>query len=142
MALKVPNSNIVIRLDDSGGTLRTITSQVTEIDGLQRAWDMEDVTTFGDSETRQLKAFPQGVDITLRGLYHGGSSDVNAYMEGLAAQKGTSGIHTLEVLPDGTRLWTMEGSISRYQVVEIRKQVGRWEAIFSTDGPITITSSS
>lgn len=140
--VKVASGNTVVRIDNTGGTLKDITSQVTEIEGLERVWDTEDITAFSDSETRQVKVFPAGVSVTVRGIYRSGSSDADVFYRALVEESGSSAVHTLEVLPDGTRMISGEFSVTTYRYLDTNKQVVRFEAVHMSDGAITLASSS
>lgn len=142
MAIKIANSNTIVRIDNSGGTLKDITSDVTEIDGLDRTWAEQDITAFSDSETRQIKVFPNGTEVTFRGNYRSGSSDADAHFRGLLELSGTSAVNTVEVKPDGTRLVSFEGFLSQYRYQMRNKEIVGWEAVYRSDGAVTFASSS
>ena len=139
---KVANSNTVVRIDNTAGALKDITAFVRSIGGIDRAWDSEDITAFSDSETRQIKVFPRGTEVTLEVMYDTGSSSPDVFFRALANQGGTSAVHTVEIKPDGTRLVTMEAFLSRYSYIVRNKLIVGTEAVFMSDGAVTLASTS
>ena len=133
MVKKVASNNVTVSIDNKSGTLKDITSQIREIDGIDRLWNLEDVTAFSASEMRQFKVFPAGAEVTLRGMHDTGSSAADAFYRDLVNLQGTSAVLTLEIKPDGTRLFSFEGFVSRYSYILRNKQIVGFEAVHVSD---------
>jgi hypothetical protein len=139
MAKLIANSNTVVRIDNASGALKDITSEVTEIDGAGKAFDILEVTSFGDSEVKNFMGLAQARSLTLRGVYNNGSSDADVH---LRARLGNATERTVEIKPDGTRMITGEYLLSRYDYDLTNKEVIRWEAEFIPTGKIQVKSTS
>lgn len=139
MAKIMANGNTVVRIDSTGGVLKDISAQVTEIDGAGKAFDILEVTAFSDTEVQNFVGLAQARSLTIRGLHDGGSSAADVF---LRARLGDNTALTVEVLPDGTRFITGEYFLSRYDYSMPNKEVITFEAEFIPTGAVTIAATS
>lgn len=58
----------VFSLDDSGGTLRTISNHCNQVSGLPGAAKLSDVTAFGDGGERSIRGL-EGTSFTVSGVF-------------------------------------------------------------------------
>ena len=64
----VHGKNSIFKLDDSGGTLRTLTSYVDNVSGLPGGRELSQVTAFGDSGTKSIPGL-QNITYSISGHF-------------------------------------------------------------------------
>ena len=95
----VHGKGAVFSLDDSGGTLRTITIYLNAVNGLPGARALSEVTAFGDSGTKSIPGLAN-VSFSIGGHYDAtASTGVATVLNGLRTSTATS---TFEYGPAGS----------------------------------------
>jgi hypothetical protein len=134
----VHGKDSVFKIDDSGGTLRTLTSYVDNVSGLPGGRDLSEVTAFGDSGT---KSIPGLVDVSFSISGHFDSTATtgpNAVLNSLRAATATA---TFEYGPEGGTTGKVKFSgecwMTEYEVeAEVDDKVS-FSAEFQVDGTVT-----
>lgn len=134
----VHGKDAVFKLDDSGGTLRTLSTYIDEVSGLPGGRDLAEVTAFGDSG---VKSIPGLVDVSFSISGHFDSTATtgpNAVINSLRSATSTA---TFEYGPEGGTTgkvrFTGECWLTSYEVeAEVDDKVS-FEAEFQVDGTVT-----
>ncbi len=131
----------VFKIDDSGGTLRTLTSYVDNVSGLPGGRDLAEVTAFGDQGTKSIPGL-QDVNFKIKGHFDStATTGPNAVLAGLRTATSTA---TFEYGPEGgttgkTR-FTGECWLTEYEVeAEVDDKVS-FSAEFQVDGTVTMNT--
>lgn len=69
-----------LKLDDTGGTLRDLTSSITDVD-FPREADLVDTSTLGDDDREYVKGL-RGATVSANGFH---DATIDGYLEGLLA---------------------------------------------------------
>ena len=134
----VHGKDAVFKLDDSGGTLRTLTSYVDNVSGLPGGRDLAEVTAFGDGGTKSIPGL-QDVSFTIKGHFDStASTGPNAVLNGLRTATATA---TFEYGPEGGTTGKVKFSgecwLTEYEVeAEVDDKVS-FTAEFQVDGTVT-----
>lgn len=137
MAFK-DSSTSVFKLDDSGGTLRTLTAYVDSVDGLPGARELSDVTALSDSGHKYLPTIPNP-NFSINGSFDStATTGPDAIIGGLETATATA---SFEYHPEGTGSgspkYTGECWLLEYRITS---QVGsnvKYSASFQVDGVVT-----
>lgn len=137
----VHGKNAVFKLDDSGGTLRTLTSYVDNVSGLPGGRNLSEVTAFGDSGTRSIPGL-QDVEFSISGSFDStASTGPNAVLNGLRTATSTA---TFEYGPEGSNTgnvkFTGECWLTGYEVSASVDDKVSYKAEFKVDGTVTSTT--
>jgi hypothetical protein len=130
----------VFSLDDSGGTLRTLTSYVDDCTGLPGARDLSEVTAFGDSGEKNIPGL-QRVSFSIKGSWDStATTGPHAVLNSLRAAANTA---TFEYGPEGSTAGkiklTGECWLSDYTVDASVAEKVAYSASFKVDGTVTST---
>ena len=134
----VHGKDAVFKLDDSGGTLRTLTSYVDNVSGLPGGRDLAEVTAFGDGGTKSIPGL-QDVSFTIKGHFDStASTGPNAVLNGLRTATATA---TFEYGPEGGTTGKVkflgECWLTEYEVeAEVDDKVS-FTAEFQVDGTVS-----
>lgn len=97
----------VFKLDDSAGTLRTLTSYLDTVDGLPGGRNLDNVTALGDQGTKSIPSI-QDNKFNITGHYDStATTGPHAVLSGLLAATATA---TYEYSPEGTTVGTPKAS--------------------------------
>lgn len=131
----------VFKIDDSGGTLRTLTSYVDNVSGLPGGRDLAEVTAFGDQGTKSIPGL-QDVSFNIKGHFDStATTGPNAVLNSLRTATATA---TFEYGPEGGTTgkvkFTGECWLTEYEVeAEVDDKVS-FSAEFQVDGTVTMTT--
>lgn len=135
----VHGKNTVVKIDDSGGTLRDITNQVTQ-SSLNRNAQEIDVTAYADTSREYILDFPDAM-FNFEG---NAAATVMGYLHGILGQDATVSV---EYGPEGSgtgkRKFTFEGRLT--QLNESGQAVGsqnKFTAAVRVTGAITLGTYS
>jgi hypothetical protein len=137
----VHGSGAVFKLDDSSGTLRTLTSYVDEVSGLPGGRDLSQVTAFGDGGTKSIPGL-QDVKFSIKGHFDStATTGPNAVLNGLRTATATA---TFEYGPEGSATgkvkFTGECWLTDYVVDASVKEKVSFTASLQVDGTVTATT--
>lgn len=130
--------NTVVKVTDSGGTLRDLSSYVDTVTGLGKEVDALDVTSFADTAEKIIAGIEKSQEWTLSG--HFDDTATTGPDAVLAPLVGTAG--SLEFYPIGTTSGRrkISGSFlcTRYTVSgEVKGRI-EYECLFKLNGTITV----
>lgn len=134
----VHGKDAVFKLDDSGGTLRTLSSYVDNVSGLPGGRDLAEVTAFGDGGTKSIPGL-QDVSFSIKGHFDStATTGPNAVLNSLRTATATA---TFEYGPEGGASgkvrFTGECWLTEYEVeAEVDDKVS-FTAEFQVDGTVT-----
>lgn len=128
----------VFKLDDSGGTLRTLTSYIDNVSGLPGGRDLAEVTAFGDGGT---KSIPGLVDVSFSISGHFDSTATTGPNAVLNSLRSASATATFEYGPEGGTTGKVKFSgecwLTEYEVeAEVDDKVS-FSAEFQVDGTVS-----
>lgn len=134
----VHGKDAVFKLDDSGGTLRTLSSYVDNVSGLPGARDLSEVTAFGDQGTRSIPGLAD-IDFSIAGSFDStASTGPNAVINSLRTATTTA---TFEYGPEGGSTgkvrFTGECWLTSYEVEASVDDKVSFKAEFKVDGVVT-----
>jgi hypothetical protein len=134
----VHGKDAVFKLDDSGGTLRTLTSYVDSVSGLPGGRELAEVTAMGDGGTKSIPGL-QNVTFQVSGHFDStASTGTNAVIASLRTATATS---SFEYGPEGGSTGKVKFSgecwLTEYTVdASVSEKVG-FQATFQVDGTVT-----
>ena len=131
----------IFKLDDSGGTLRTLTSYVDQVSGLPGARQFSEVTAMGDSGTKSIPGL-QNVTFSIQGHFDStATTGPNAVIASLRTATATA---TFEYGPEGSTTgkvkYTGECWLTEYTVDASVSDKVSFSATFQVDGTVTATT--
>lgn len=128
----------VFSLDDSGGTLRALTSYTDNVSGLPGGRGLSEVTAFGDAGVKNIPAL---VNVSFTASGHFDSTTTtgpNAVLNSLRSATATS---TFEWGPEGSTTGKVKFSgecwLTEYTVNASVADKVSWSASFQVDGTVT-----
>ena len=136
MAVFNANGNSIFTLDDSGGTPRIMTPYVTEIDGLEKLYDIKDATHLSHTAAVPYAGIQMSFTLTVRGKH-----DITALVGPHVVFPGIVGgntTRTLVITLEGTSTYTMEVLCTAYRTIIRNKELIEYEAVLVSTGAITI----
>lgn len=128
--------NVIVELDNSGGTPVNISQQVMTISTIDKEMTLEESDAMGDSWIEFLSAaVGKMAEITLGGLYDDtASTSVNA----LAGNNSDLGaIRTLAVTYGSTKKTTVETVIKSFKRIISRGELHKYELVLQPTGAPT-----
>lgn len=134
----VHGKSSIFKLDDSGGTLRTLTSYVDSVQGLPAGRNLSEVTVFGDSGTKSVPGLVNAT-FTISGHFDStATTGPNAVLNSLRAASATA---SFEYGPEGSSTGNTKFSgecwMTEYTVNSaVADKVG-FSATFQVDGTVT-----
>lgn len=134
----VHGKDSAFKLDDSGGTLRTLTTYVDNVSGLPGGRDLSEVTAFGDAGTKSIPGL-QDISFKISGHFDStATTGPNAVLNSLRTATATA---TFEYGPEGATTgkvrFTGECWLEEYEVeAEVGDKVS-FSAEFKVDGTVT-----
>lgn len=136
----VHGKNAVFKLDDSGGTLRTLSAFIDNISGLPGARELSEVTAFGDSGTKSIPGL-QDVDFSISGHFDStATTGPNAVINSLRTATATASV---EYGPEGSTAamvkFTCECWLTSYEIEASVDDKVSFKAEFKVDGVVTAT---
>jgi hypothetical protein len=137
----VDSQNSVFKLDDSSGTLRTLTQYVNSVDGLPGARNLNEVTAFSDTGTKSIPSIQNG-KFSIAGDYDStATTGPHVVLSGLALTATATA--SFEYHPEGTTTGKPKLSgecwCSSYVITsKVGSQVS-YKADFQIDGVVTVT---
>lgn len=135
----IDSSVSTFKLDDSGGTLRTVTPYVNNIDGLPGTRDLNDVTALGDNGHRFIPSIENG-KFSISGDYDAtASTGIYTVLSSLRSATATA---SFEYGPEGTTTGKAklsgESWLSAFNITsKVGSQVS-YKADFQIDGAVTV----
>lgn len=134
----VHGKDAVFKLDDSGGTLRTLTSYTDEVSGLPGARELSEVTAMGDGGTKNITGL-QNVSFSAKGHFDSTTTTgPNAVLNSLRTATATA---TFEYGPEGGTTGKVKFSgecwLTEYTVDASVKDKVSWSATFQVDGTVS-----
>lgn len=130
--------DVAFKLDDSGGTLRTLSTYTDSVSGLPAARELADVTAFGAGGTKWIPGL-QNVTFTASG--HFDSTTTTGPHAVLNSLRTTTATASFEYGPEGADTGDVKLSgecwLTEYTVdANVREKVS-WSATFQVDGTVT-----
>lgn len=130
----------VFSLDDSGGTLRTLTSYTDNVSGLPGGRGLSETTAFGDSGVRNIPGLVN-VTFSASGSFDStATTGPNAVINSLRSATATA---TFEYGPEGSTTgkvkYTGECWLTDYTAAATVGDKVSWSATFQVDGIVTAT---
>lgn len=134
------SKNSTFKLDDSGGTLRTLTSFIDNIDGLPGARTMDDVTALGDTGHKNIPGIAN-TTFSISGHYDPTTTTgPNAVLAGLALSATATA--SFEYGPEGTTSTNIKYSgecwCTEYKITSAVGNKVSFSATFQVDGVVTV----
>jgi hypothetical protein len=134
----VHGKNTVFKLDDSGGTLRTLTSYVDSVSGLPGARKLSEVTAFGDSGEKNIPGL-QSVKFTIKGHFDStATTGPIVVLNGLRTATATA---SFEYGPEGSTTGNIkylgEAWLEDFSVDATVKEKVSFSASFMVDGTVS-----
>lgn len=134
----VHGKNAVFSIDDSGGTLRTISSYVDKVDGLPGGRELSEVTALGDSGTKSIPGL-QSVSFSIAGHFDStATTGPNAVLNSLRTASSTA---SFEYGPEGSASGKAKFSgecwLEEYTVDSTVSDKVSFSASFKVDGTVT-----
>ncbi len=135
--------NAVFAVDDSGGTLRTISSYVDQVSGLPGGRNLSEVTAFGDGGTKSIPGLAN-VTFTVSGHFDStATTGPNAVLNSLRTATATA---SFEYGPEGSTTgkvkFSGEAWLTEYAVNASVPEKVSFQATFQVDGTVTSGSYS
>ncbi|HEX6969861.1 MAG TPA: hypothetical protein VF174_13775 [Micromonosporaceae bacterium] len=134
----VHGKNAAFAIDDSGGTLRTISQYVDNVQGLPGGRNLSEVTAFGDSGTRSIPGLPN-VSFSISGHFDStATTGPHAVLNSLRTATSTA---SFEYGPEGDtsgktkfsgECWLTEYTVDASVVDKVS-----FSASFQVDGDVT-----
>lgn len=133
----------VFKLDDSGGTLRTLTTYTDNVSGLPGGRGLSEVTAFSDQGVKSIPGLVN-VSFTASGSFDStATTGPNAVINSLRTATATA---TFEYGPEGGTTgkvkFTGECWLTEYTVDASVPEKVPWSASFQVDGVVTSTTFS
>lgn len=133
------SKNSVFSIDDSGGTLRTITSHVDNVSGLPGAAQLSEVTAFGDAGEKFIRGI-EGTTFTVSGMWDTAATTGSiTVLNGLRTATSTS---SFEYGPEGSTATNIKYSgecwLESFTVDAAVKDKVPFSATFRLDGAVTV----
>lgn len=130
--------NSVFSVDDSGGTLRTISQYVDSVSGLPGARNLSEVTAFGDDGVKNIPGL-QNVTFSISGHFDStATTGPNAVLNSL---RTTSTTASFEYGPEGSTTGKVKFSgecwMTNYAVDSSVAEKVSFSAEFQVDGTVT-----
>lgn len=130
--------NAVFAVDDSGGTLRTISQYVDNVQGLPGGRNLSEVTAFGDGGTKSIPGL-QNVAFTVSGHFDStATTGPNAVLNSLRTASATA---SFEYGPEGSTTGKVKFSgecwLTEYTVDSAVAEKVSFSASFQVDGTVT-----
>jgi hypothetical protein len=137
----VHGKSAVFKLDDSGGTLRTLTSYVDNVSGLPGGRELSAVTAFGDSGTKSISGL-QNVTFSVSGHFDStATTGPNAVINSLRTATATA---SFEYGPEGSSSGNIkfygECWLTEYTVDASVSDKVSFSATFQVDGTVSNTT--
>lgn len=129
----------VLKLDDSGGTLRTLTQYVSRVSGLPGTRNLSDVTALGDTGEKSIPTI-ETTSFSFDGFWDStATTGPHAVLNGLRTATATA---TFEYSPEGTAAGKVKISgecwLTSYVVDASVKERITYSAQFKVDGVVTV----
>lgn len=126
------------KLDDSGGTLRTLTSYVDNVTGLPGGRELSDVTAFGDAGTKSIPGL-QNVTFTVSGHFDPtATTGPNAVINSLRTATATASFeYGPEGASNGDTKFSGECWLEEYTVDSTVREKVSFSATFRVDGTVS-----
>lgn len=140
--IRVHGKDSVFSIDDSGGSLRTITAHITSVSGLPGARQLSDVTAMGDGGTKSIPGLAN-TQFTVQGWFDSTTAATGSYtvLNGLRTTTTTS---TFEYGPAGSTSGlpkaTGECWMSAFTIDASVQNAVPFSATFQVDGTVTATA--
>lgn len=127
-----------LKLDDSGGVLRTLSTFVDNVSGLPGARDLAEVTAFGDAGTKSIPGL-QNVSFSISGHFDStATTGPHAVLNSLRTATATA---TFEYGPEGSTTGKTKLSgecwLTNYAVDASVAEKVSFSADFQVDGTVT-----
>lgn len=131
---KFGSPDLVISIDDSGGTPRDLSQHITEFGGIDIEALIEESHAFGDSFVEQLfSGVKRLADISVRGFY----DDVAVSGPDVVFRGGEGDTRTVSVTWGGSNITAGEAIIKNYRRNAVRGESQKYEAVLSPTGTWT-----
>lgn len=135
--------NSVFAVDDSGGTLRTITAHIDNVSGLPGAGQLSEVTAFGDLGEKFIRGI-EGTTFTVSGVFDNTASTGSiTVLNGLRTTETTS---SFEYGPEGSTSTKIKYSgecwLESLTVDSSVKDAVKFSATFRLDSVVTVGTYS
>lgn len=135
----VHGKNASFKVDDSGGTLRTLSTFIDNVSGLPGARDLSEVTAFGDGGTKNIPGL-QNVSFSISGHFEPtATTGPHAVLNSLRISTATA---SFEYAPQGSTtgnvLMSGECWLSSYEVEAGVSDKVSFSAEFQVDGVVTV----
>lgn len=141
MAGNVHGKGIVFKLDDSGGTLRDLTTYVDGVTGLPGARQLSDVTVAGSVGTKNIPGL-QDCQFTVTGNFD--STATTGPIPVLNSLRTAASTATYEYGPEGSttgsQKYTGECWLMGYTIDAKVTDKVPFSAVFRTDNGVTLTT--
>lgn len=133
-------TNIIIKVDDSGGVLRTMTPYILTINDVSIEAVMEESQSFGDAWRESLATGVRFMaDINLGGLYDDtAATGPDVVFKGVASSP-TEATRTFEITYGGTKTTSVETLIQKYSRKPDRNGLTKYDVTLRPTGAVTET---
>src|SRR5438094_9969740 len=112
------SAEVTIALDDAGGTPRTITNYILDMDALKITSGMQPSTAYGDAwEEILMTGVKAGQPIKLKGFFDDTATSGPHVVMGVPDSSPQASTRTLTVVVGNSQTFTAEGYITAYAVV-------------------------
>ena len=126
--------NLVVKIDDSGGTLRDLSAYVEWVSPVGVLVEAIDVTVFTDTEQRTPAGVERAQEFTIEGLFDDtASTGPDAVLSGIVGKVGS-----YQVGKPGSRVFSGEALCLEYGVTGRVGGAIRFQARFRKDGATAV----
>lgn len=135
----IDSRNSIFKIDDSGGTLRTLTSYIDNVDGLPGARTMDDVTALGDTGHKNIPGIAN-TTFSISGHWDStATTGPNAVLAGIALSSTATA--SFEYGPEGSSSGNIKYSgecwCTEYKITSAVGSKVSFSATFQVDGVVT-----
>lgn len=134
------SKNSAMYVDDSGGSLRAITSYVTGVEGLPGEQELSDITAFGDGGRKFIPGL-QNARFSVDFIYNSDPSSSGGFSDLALGIFGSTATKSFEFYPDSTgsgRKLTGECWLASVPITSRVGEAVAGRAEFQVDGQVTI----
>jgi hypothetical protein len=129
------SAEVTITLDDAGGTPRTITNYILDMDALKITAGMQPSTAYGDAwEEILMTGVKKGEPIKLKGFFDDTATTGPHVVMGVPDSSPQASTRTLAVVVGNSKTFTAEGYITDYAVIAKGSKLTDFEATYHPTG--------
>jgi len=135
---KYGSNSIIVAVDNSGGSVVTMTSYITEINTIDVEAMLEESHSFGDAWFESLATgVRKASDLVLGGFYDDTSSTGPDVIFNAVASGPTASTRTVTITFGGSKTVSFEALITKYSRTASRNELTKFEVTLTPTGTVT-----